>query len=169
MSPKWISSRPSSSPLRPHSEYFIFTITLPHWGGCSFPAREGCGGRWGNWHSAGRASATCSLWPEWPQGFPIGTAVKTVPAHAGDAVDSGSIPGTERSPGVGNGNPPQYSCLESPMERRSLADYSPCGHKESDKTEHAHTSQTPMWNQTLQLSFGGFNYASALLIIIKQK
>ena len=62
--PKWISSKPSSSHLRPHSYYFIFTITLPHAGGCSFPPREGCGGRWGK-VAQGRegALATCSLRP----------------------------------------------------------------------------------------------------------
>ena len=95
--------------------------------------------------------------------------VQTLPAKAGDAVDSGSIPGPERSPGVGNGNPLQYSCLENSKERRSLAGYGPRGYKESDKTEHARTSQTSMWSQTSQLTFGGFNYALMLLIIIKQK
>ena len=39
---------------------------------------------------------------------------KNLPANAEDA---GSIPGSERSPGVGNGNPLQYSCLENPMDR----------------------------------------------------
>ena len=34
-----------------------------------------------------------------------------------DAEDSGSIPGLGRSPGEGNGNPLQYSCLENPMDR----------------------------------------------------
>ena len=36
---------------------------------------------------------------------------------AGQAGDMGSIPGSARSPGVGNGNPLQYSCLENPMNR----------------------------------------------------
>ena len=40
--------------------------------------------------------------------------VKNLPANARDA---GSIPGSERSPGVGNGNPLQYSCLGYPMDR----------------------------------------------------
>ena len=40
--------------------------------------------------------------------------VKNLPANAGDA---GSIPGWGRSPGVGNGNLPQYSCLENLMDR----------------------------------------------------
>ena len=43
--------------------------------------------------------------------------VKNPPADAGDARDIGSIPGSGRSPGGGNGNPLQYSCLENPMDR----------------------------------------------------
>ena len=38
--------------------------------------------------------------------------VKNLPVNAGNARDMGSIPGLGRSPGVGNGNPFQYSCLE---------------------------------------------------------
>ena len=44
-------------------------------------------------------------------------AVKNSPANAGDIRDVGSIPGTGRSPGGGHSNPPQYSCLENPMDR----------------------------------------------------
>jgi len=40
-----------------------------------------------------------------------------MPADAGDTRDTGSIPGLGRSPGGGNGNPLQYSCLENPMDR----------------------------------------------------
>ena len=47
-------------------------------------------------------------------GFPDGSVVDNPPVNAGDA---GSIPGSGRSPGEGNGNPFQYSCLENPMER----------------------------------------------------
>ena len=50
-------------------------------------------------------------------GFPGGTVVKNLPANAGDARDTGSTPGSGRSPGVGNGNPLQYSCLENFMDR----------------------------------------------------
>ena len=49
-------------------------------------------------------------------GFPSGTVIKNVPANAGDARDAGSTPGSGRSHGVGNGNPLQYACLESPMD-----------------------------------------------------
>ena len=74
--------------------------------------------------------------------FPGGSEVK---ASASNAGDPGSIPGSGRSPGEGNGNPLQYSCLENPMdgesqERRSLVGYSPQGRKESDTTERLHFS-----------------------------
>ena len=47
-------------------------------------------------------------------GFPGGSEDKASPCNAGDP---GSIPGLGRSPGEGNGNPLQYSCLENPMDR----------------------------------------------------
>ena len=56
--------------------------------------------------------------------------VKNSPANAGDIRDMGSIPGSGRSPGEGNGNP-----VFLPGEShglRSLVDYSPQGRKESD-------------------------------------
>ena len=45
--------------------------------------------------------------------------IKNPPASAGDMRDSASIPGLGISPGDGNGNPLQYSCLESPMDREA--------------------------------------------------
>ena len=59
--------------------------------------------------------------------------VKNPPVNAGDMQ---SIPGSRRSPGEGNGNLLQYSCLENPHGQRSLVDYSPWGHKQLDTTEH---------------------------------
>ena len=50
-------------------------------------------------------------------GFPGGLVVKNPPASAGDARDTGLIPGWGRSPGGGNGNPLQYSCLENATDR----------------------------------------------------
>ena len=50
-------------------------------------------------------------------GFPGGAVVKNQPANAGD---TGSIPGSGRYPGEGNGNPLQYSYLGSPMDRGAL-------------------------------------------------
>ena len=66
--------------------------------------------------------------------------VKNLPANAGDARDVGSIPGAGISPGGGNGNPVQCSCLENPMDRGALWGYSLWSHLESDSTEHACTS-----------------------------
>ena len=63
----------------------------------------------------------------------LGTKVKSLPANAEDAD---STPGSGRSPGVGNGNSLQYSCLEkSHGQRRTLVGYSLWGHKELDMTE----------------------------------
>ena len=45
--------------------------------------------------------------------------VKNPPAKAGDIRNEGSIPGSGRSPGEGNGNPLQYSCLGNPMHREA--------------------------------------------------
>ena len=42
--------------------------------------------------------------------------VKNLPTSAGDSKDLDSIPGWGRAPGVGNGNPLQYSCLENSMD-----------------------------------------------------
>ena len=49
--------------------------------------------------------------------FPGAAVVGNLPANAGDEGDSSSIPGSGRSPGVGNVNLLQYSCLENPMDR----------------------------------------------------
>ena len=67
--------------------------------------------------------------------LPDVSVVKNLPANAGDTADMGSIPGLGRSPGGGNGNPLQYSCLENPTDRGTRWDYNPWGHKELDKTE----------------------------------
>ena len=47
----------------------------------------------------------------------VGLVVKNLPAQAGDIRYAGLIPGSGRSPGGGQGNPLQYSCLENPMDR----------------------------------------------------
>ena len=46
-----------------------------------------------------------------------------------NARSLGFLPGSQRYPGGGHGNPLQYSCLENPHGQRSLADYSPWDHK----------------------------------------
>ena len=43
--------------------------------------------------------------------------IKNPLTNGGDRREEGSIPGSGRSPGIGNGSPPQYSCLENPMGR----------------------------------------------------
>ena len=67
--------------------------------------------------------------------FPGGSDSK---ASASNAGDSCSIPGLERSPGEGHGNPLQYSCLENSMDWGAWWATSPWGHKESDTTEWLH-------------------------------
>ena len=80
--------------------------------------------------------------------------MKNSPVSAGDAGIVSLIPGSRRSPGVGNGNPLQYLLPEDSIDRiawqiavhrfhgqRSLAAYSPRGHKEVDMTECAHTKR----------------------------
>jgi len=52
-------------------------------------------------------------------GFPGDTVVKNLPASAGDTRDMSLIPGSGRSPGVGNGNLFQYSYLENSTDRRA--------------------------------------------------
>ena len=52
------------------------------------------------------------------------------------------------TPGGGNGNPLQYSCLGNPHGCRSLADYSPWGHKESDMTEQLSLSKAKRATET---------------------
>ena len=66
-------------------------------------------------------------------GFQGGSKVKNPPANAGATGDTGLIPGSGRSPGGGNGNPLQYSCLEKSHGQRSLV---VC--KESDMIEYMH-------------------------------
>ena len=47
----------------------------------------------------------------------VAAVIKNPRDNAGDARDLGSIPGSGRSPGGGNGNPRQYTCLENSMDR----------------------------------------------------
>ena len=64
-------------------------------------------------------------------GFPLSSVSKESACNA----DLGLIPGSERSPGEGNGNPLQYSCLENPMDRGAWQPIS-IGSQELDTTEH---------------------------------
>ena len=62
----------------------------------------------------------------WLKGFPGGSDGRESACNVGDLA---SIPGSERSPGGGHGNPLQFSCLESPHGQRSLAGCNPRGHR----------------------------------------
>ena len=64
--------------------------------------------------------------------------VKKLPANVRDTRSTGLIPGLGRSPGVGNGNPLQYSCLENSMDRGAWQ-VTVHGVTESDMTERTHT------------------------------
>ena len=70
-----------------------------------------------------------------PKAFLGGSDGKESAYSAGVAGDLGSIPGSGRPPEGGHDNLLQYSCLENPLDKRSLAGYSPYGHKESDTTK----------------------------------
>ena len=74
------------------------------------------------------------------RGCPRGSVVKKLPAN----IDLGSVPGSGRSPGGGNGNPLQYSCHENPMDReaRWVTDH---GITESNMTEHARMLWRSSW------------------------
>ena len=72
-------------------------------------------------------------------GFPGGSVVKNLPDIAGDV---GLIPESRRYLGRGNGNPLHVFLPGKSHGRKSLVDYSPWGHKESDVTEHGSTAQT---------------------------
>ena len=63
---------------------------------------------------------------------------QTVKASAYNVGDTGSIPGLGRSPGEGNGNPLQGSCLKNPIDGGAWRATSPWGRKESDTTEQRH-------------------------------
>ena len=70
--------------------------------------------KWGlrrSWDCGHLDMSPLNLW-----GFLGGSEVKV---SASNAEDPGSIPGLGRSPGEGNGNPLQYSCLENPMDREA--------------------------------------------------
>ena len=71
-----------------------------------------------------------------PEAVPGDAVVKNPPANAGGTRDVSLIAGLGRSPGVGNGNPLQYSCLENSMDRGSWLAIVP-GITELGTTEHS--------------------------------
>ena len=95
--------------------------------------------------------------------------VKNPPSKAGDTRDTGSIPELERSPREGNGNPLQYSCPESPIDRgawqcvfvvaggRSVC-FSPWGRTESDTAEATESRHTKHIASMLEKLLSKENY-----------
>ena len=69
--------------------------------------------------------------------------VKNQHGNAGDTQDVGSVPGSGRSNGKGNGNPLQSSCLGNAMDRGTWWPTVPGGHKESEMTEQLSTETFP--------------------------
>ena len=68
------------------------------------------------WHSGKGDRQTSKPIRRQFRGFPGGSVVKNLPANAEDAGAVGLVPGSGKSPGGGNGNPLQYSCLENSMD-----------------------------------------------------
>ena len=75
-------------------------------------------------------------------GFSGGSIVKNPPANAEDTRYTGSIPGLGRSPGVGNGNPLQYSCLENSVDRGA---WQATVHKVRKSQTRLSTTPRPEW------------------------
>ena len=96
---------------------------------------------------------------------PRHTVIKNLPAIAGAAGDVGLIPGSGRSPGGGNGNPLQYSCLENSMDR-GVWQTAVCGVTKSRtqlSTLCIHPSKTPKSRRTLPTTLGQRRAPSAWL------
>ena len=66
-------------------------------------------------------------------GFPQWLSSKKSACNAGDTGDMGFIPGSGIAPGGGNGNSPQYSCLENPIDRGTWQDIQSAG---SENVKH---------------------------------
>ena len=90
------ASQSSLDPFQPPKSYFILNSSLRVASTSLYLVREHNGACWST------------------MDFPGGSDGK---ASAYNVEDPGSIPGLGRSPGEGNGNPLQYSCLENPMDR----------------------------------------------------
>ena len=75
--------------------------------------------------------------------FPGGLVVKNPPVNAEDTRDASLIPGSGRSPGIGNGNSLQYSCLEDSMDRGAWqAVVDGAAESQTQVTKHTRTEAT---------------------------
>ena len=140
-------------------------------------------------HWVAKSWTRLSDWTDWLMDFPGGTVVKNLPANVGDARDVGWILASGRSPGVENGNPLQYSCLKIlaclSHGQRSLAGWSPSGHKELDMTDRlsvgtpyctslgVHEEWTPVnnesWEPLCHLASRSLGYLGTLKYLSYQK
>ena len=71
--------------------------------------------------------------------------VKNLPANAGDARETGLIPGSERSSGEGKGYPPQYSSLENSTDRGAWRLQSMGSQSQTQLSDLAHTMGLKVW------------------------
>ena len=78
-------------------------------------------------------------------GFPRGSVVKNPPANAGDVRDLGLVCGLGRSPGEGNGNLLQYSCLENPMDRSAWSWWATVHRVTNSRTRLKRLSRHACW------------------------
>ena len=101
-------------------------------------------------------------------GSVVAVQVKAPPANTGDA---GSIPGLGRSPGGGNGNPLQYSCLENSIDKETWWATVHGVTKELDTTEcpHRHTPSEPSWPTLTVGSHRTGSSASKCRLLIKHQ
>ena len=101
--------------------------------------------------------ASCLVWAS-----QVTLVVRNQPTNAGDIRDTGSIHGSRRVPGGGNGNPLQYSCLENPMGReawRAIVH----GITELDTTEMNGHARTQAWFSPLSSASWNFNFQQGVL------
>ena len=95
-------------------------------------------------------------------GFSGSTVVKNPPANVGDAGGQGFIPESGRFSGVGNGNPPQYSCLENSMDRRAWWLQSVGLQRVRHNSAHTHTHEnrcpTGSKIETMKIVISAANY-----------
>ena len=94
-------------------------------------------------------------------GFPGGSDGRESTCNVGDL---GLIPGLGRSPGGGQGNLLQYSCLENPHRQRSLVGYQSVGCKELDMDVWQHSTG---WNMLCQPSLENRRYLAGWAVVLR--
>ena len=97
-------------------------------------------------------------------GFPGGSDSKETACNAGD---SGSIPGSGRSLGEGNGSPLQYSCMENSMDRGAWQAIVQWGCKESDTTERLSLTQTYLVQQNVKNGQDNFEENKSTQLVLQ--